>query len=193
MKKKYYRTYVLTLRDGEKIFVYGGKRTTTYQEPQNDPYLGQGKLVKALIAKNGKECVQSIEWTEYPTMEDMNTAEVNLITRLRNEYGNACINILDGGVYGGFAGAQEQHKLELQSKITRGLRRTFVWELPLYHTLWNEWSRQRDEGVNLKYVKFAKHCRMNGICSDIVGANTQKLVEHFNRVYDGTEELHHPL
>lgn len=192
MTKKYYRTYVLTIQVEEKIFVYGGKRTT-HIEIENDSYLGRGKLVKELIAKHDRRCVKSMCWTEHKSADEMNTAEVNLITLLRNEYGNACINILDGGVYGGFAGASNEHKVELRSKIVKGQRRTFVWKLPLYHILWNEWSRQRDKGVNLKYVKFANHCRDTGIHPTILGKNTVALVKHFNNVYDGTEELHHPL
>lgn len=100
MKTKYYRTYITVFETSVGMRYYAGMHTSRYENSQDDPYFGSGNIIKHAVEKYGRDCIRSIEWFDHSSEEDMRVAEVQLISEVKLEYGDLCVNYGKGGVGG---------------------------------------------------------------------------------------------
>lgn len=96
----FYRLYVTEFENSSGLKIYGGKRHSKYINPQMDPYVGSGTIIRKTISKYGPSCIKSIKWSKnFDTPELLKEAEEFLIDILKEEFKN-CSNLVKGG-FGG--------------------------------------------------------------------------------------------
>lgn len=126
-KNKYYRTYIVEFKTSSGLKYYAGQRTSSYENPVDDPYTGSGRVITNAVKKYGKECIKSITWHEHGTKEEMNTAEVQLISECKQQYGSCCVNIHRGGEGGNpLEYATEEQKAEYSARNSAAQNRPEV-------------------------------------------------------------------
>lgn len=94
---KYYRTYITTLNHPTRgIQKYAGKHVSRYSNPNDDPYVGSGRVLKSTLKKYGN-IVSGVEWFDHNSESDSFSHERELISYIREQYGVRCLNLSDGG------------------------------------------------------------------------------------------------
>lgn len=94
---RYYYTYEIYINDSSSIWdkhYYYGKHTTT---DLNDDYYGSGKIIRQYIKKHGTKNLEKKILNYYTSLDELNKAEIDLITSKKAELKEHCLNILDGG------------------------------------------------------------------------------------------------
>lgn len=97
--KKYYRLYIAHFTSETKgDLIYAGQRTSKCEDPKDDKYTGSGAIITKFKKKHGRGSIR-MEWLpmEYDNQEDINIAELGLITKLKFMEDLVCVNIAEGG------------------------------------------------------------------------------------------------
>lgn len=114
---KYYRLYITEFETESGNYIYGGKRHSTYDIANHDPYTGSGTIIRKAKEKYGNTCIRTVYWSKsFDTPELLCEAEELLVDILLEDFPN-CTNLVRGGT----GGKSYKHK---ESSPMLGQKRT---------------------------------------------------------------------
>ncbi|AWD90459.1 hypothetical protein KNT87_gp020 [Erwinia phage Cronus] len=109
-KTKFYRTYLIKINAPSGAFYYAGQHLSYKFEARLDRYLGSGTILNHFKRKYGTD-ICKIRWLkDFRYLEDVNIAEVELISKLKRKYGKRCLNLAPGGNLPGFKWSEDKKK-----------------------------------------------------------------------------------
>ena len=85
-------TYITSIDTGKVVLLYAGKK---HSEKFIPTYYGSGVMVARLRKRGAHFRVHVNSWHE--THDELNAAEIDLIAKVKSEYGRRCVNISFGG------------------------------------------------------------------------------------------------
>ena len=127
--------YIYLTVDTLKNHVYVGQHKSPKYEAR---YMGSGKIIKNII-KSRKETLKNyvIEWCS--TKEELDIAEISWIKNFREECGDRCLNIANGGEGGNHQAWNKGKKLghydeERVRKMSESHKGQSAWNKGMHHT-----------------------------------------------------------
>ncbi|KFA99240.1 hypothetical protein [Vibrio sp. ER1A] len=174
MKHNLYKPTVVyistfTTATNEKYY-YAGKRV---KANLSSTYFGSGKNVKTLVYKNAERTIVQ----EFDNQIDASICEIETIAKLKDKFGDKCLNIAKGGI----GGQTNENKVgiplseEHKQAISRSLKgKTRINKDPNFNKLHKLWI-DNDKPSRHKFRKLA-------VANGFKDKNYHQMLNHFNTI-----------
>lgn len=151
----YYRTYITSISTNSGVKYYAGKHCSKFEDAAMDPYYGSGIILSSYIRKYGKGCIIGTQWFDH-TESTVDTAEIKLISELKDKHKENCVNIAGGGEGGNVFQYMDQPRLD-EIRDTRSTKSKNSWQDPMVKALRSESIKNAWKDANVKERASCSH------------------------------------